>query len=52
MQKFFILQANIFFLENGSAQVLFISAILAVASAGFAPTCDECNAAAQGLLVQ
>merc|ERR1712032_800441 len=31
-------------------KVLFISAILAVASAGFAPTCDECNAAAQGLL--
>merc|ERR1712203_800410 len=31
-------------------KVVFISAILAVASAGFAPTCDECNAAAQGLL--
>merc|ERR1711992_241025 len=31
-------------------KVLFISGILAVASAGFAPTCDECNAAAQGLL--
>merc|ERR1711936_3777 len=31
-------------------QVLFISATLALASAGFAPTCDECNAAAQGLL--
>merc|ERR1712141_504799 len=31
-------------------KVLFISAILAVASAGFAPTCDECNTAAQGLL--
>merc|ERR1711953_710378 len=31
-------------------KVLFLSTILAVASAGFAPTCDECNAAAQGLL--
>merc|ERR1712001_339432 len=31
-------------------KVVFISAILAVASTGFAPTCDECNAAAQGLL--
>merc|ERR1739844_800709 len=31
-------------------KVLFISAILAVASAGLAPTCDECNVAAAGLL--
>merc|ERR1739845_84570 len=33
-------------------KVVFISAILALASAGFAPTCDECNAAAQGLLAR
>merc|ERR1711993_201192 len=33
-------------------KVLFISTILAVASAGFAPTCDECNAAAAGLLAR
>merc|ERR1712045_285601 len=31
-------------------KVLFIAASLTLASAGFAPTCDECNAAAQGLL--
>merc|ERR1712110_474243 len=31
-------------------KVLFIAATLTLASAGFAPTCDECNAAAQGLL--
>ena len=33
-------------------QVLFIAATLALASAGLAPTCDECNAAAAGLLVK
>merc|ERR1711993_137875 len=33
-------------------KVLFISTILALASAGFAPSCDECNAAAQGLLAR
>merc|ERR1712203_1077486 len=31
-------------------KVLFIAATLALASAGLAPTCDECNAAAAGLL--
>merc|ERR1711918_146725 len=31
-------------------KVVFISAILALASAGLAPTCDECHAAAAGLL--
>merc|ERR1712228_1110344 len=33
-------------------KVLFIAATLALASAGFAPSCDECNAAAQGLLTR
>merc|ERR1712241_1275393 len=33
-------------------KVLFIAATLALASAGFAPSCDECNAAAQGLLAR
>merc|ERR1711899_300532 len=31
-------------------KVLFIAATLALASAGFAPSCDECNVAAAGLL--
>merc|ERR1739840_71331 len=31
-------------------KVLFIAATLALASAGFALSCEECNAAAQGLL--
>merc|ERR1712203_501267 len=31
-------------------KVLFFAATLALASAGFAPSCEECNAAAQGLL--
>merc|ERR1712172_227975 len=31
-------------------KVLFIAATLALASAGFAPSCEECNAAAGGLL--
>merc|ERR1712154_222938 len=31
-------------------KVLFIAATIALASAGLAPTCDECNAAAAGLL--
>merc|ERR1712179_824822 len=31
-------------------KVLFIAATVALASAGLAPTCDECNAAAAGLL--
>merc|ERR1711997_247868 len=31
-------------------KVLFIAATLAIASAAFAPSCEECNAAAQGLL--
>merc|ERR1711936_746319 len=31
-------------------KVLFIAATLALASAGFAPSCEECNAAAAGLL--
>merc|ERR1712117_893677 len=33
-------------------KVLFIAATLALASAGFAPSCDECNQAAQGLLAR
>merc|ERR1712227_725413 len=33
-------------------KVLFIAATLALASAGFAPSCDECNAAAAGLLAR
>merc|ERR1712018_785793 len=33
-------------------KVLFIAASLALASAGFAPSCDECNAAAAGLLAR
>merc|ERR1711978_324899 len=31
-------------------KVLFFAATIALASAGLAPTCDECNAAAAGLL--
>merc|ERR1712183_274949 len=31
-------------------KVLFIAATIALSSAGLAPTCDECNAAAAGLL--
>merc|ERR1712193_502152 len=31
-------------------KVLFIAATLALASAGFAPSCEECNTAAAGLL--
>ena len=34
-----------------SGQVLLLSATLALASASFAPSCEECNAAAAGLLV-
>ena len=34
-----------------SGQVLLLSASLALASASFAPSCEECNAAAAGLLV-
>ena len=34
-----------------SCQVLLLSATLALASASFAPSCEECNAAAAGLLV-
>merc|ERR1712227_17821 len=33
-------------------KVLLIAATLALASAGFAPSCDECNAAAAGLLAR
>merc|ERR1712045_861781 len=33
-------------------KVLFIAATLALASAGFAPSCEECNAAAAGLLAR
>merc|ERR1711963_751641 len=33
-------------------KVLFISASLALASASFAPSCDECNDAAAGLLAR
>merc|ERR1711971_854618 len=33
-------------------KVLFIAATVALASAGFAPSCDECNAAAGGLLAR
>merc|ERR1712203_1277181 len=33
-------------------KVLVIAATLALASAGFAPSCDECNAAAAGLLAR
>merc|ERR1712212_255885 len=33
-------------------KVLFIAATLALASAGFAPSCGECNAAAAGLLAR
>merc|ERR1712037_880764 len=33
-------------------KVLFIAATLALASSGFAPSCDECNAAAAGLLAR
>ena len=32
-------------------QVLLIAATLAIASAAFAPSCEECNQAAAGLLV-
>merc|ERR1712110_672602 len=40
--------------ESHSSQmkVLFIAATLALASAGFAPSCEECNAAAAGLLAR
>merc|ERR1711872_569026 len=33
-------------------KVLLLSAILALASASFAPSCEECNAAAAGLLAR
>merc|ERR1712228_369530 len=33
-------------------KVLFIAATHALASAGFAPSCEECNAAAAGLLAR
>merc|ERR1712226_1119180 len=33
-------------------KVLLLSATLALASAGFAPSCEECNAAAAGLLAR
>merc|ERR1712037_992661 len=36
----------------GAMGVLVIAATLALASAGFAPSCDECNAAAAGLLAR
>merc|ERR1712037_66447 len=36
----------------GKMKVLFIAATLALASAGFAPSCEECNAAAAGLLAR
>merc|ERR1711971_48730 len=36
----------------GKMKVLFIAATVALASASFAPSCEECNAAAGGLLVR
>merc|ERR1712130_873704 len=41
---------GLFDTQKVAMKVLFIAATLALASADFAPTCDECNAAAQGLL--
>merc|ERR1712110_358217 len=38
--------------HSSKMKVLFIAATLALASAGFAPSCEECNAAAAGLLAR
>merc|ERR1712184_204630 len=38
--------------QKVTMKVLFIASTLALASAGFAPSCEECNAAAAGLLAR
>merc|ERR1711993_124686 len=43
---------GLFATQKVTMKVLFIAATLALASAGFAPTCDECNVAAAGLLAR
>merc|ERR1712158_224925 len=43
---------GLFATQKVTMKVLFIAATLALASAGFAPSCEECNAAAAGLLAR